>query len=113
MKTYPKIGDKLFLSQSTGNSWVDMVKYPYTVIAVTPKIVYVQKCRLIAPIDPATGDRVFYYDTVAEKIENDPKGTIEELTWHAKREKWGTKGRDSDYPAYAYFGEWRHQPYLN
>ncbi len=111
-KTYPEIGDKLYLSQRTGNSWVDMVKIPYTVVDVTPKIVYVQRCRLIPPMN-AEGERVFYYDTIAEKIEADDEGWIEELTWHSKRGRWGTKGRDSDYPYYAYFGEWRHQPYLN
>lgn len=124
MKTYPKIGDKLYLQQQTGNYWVDMVKEPYTVISVSKDKVIVQSCKLIPPVyhccgnpnldrPDLEGQRVWFYDTVAEKIEEDESGQIEELTWHPRKERWGTKGRVSDYPYYAYFGEWKHQPYLN
>lgn len=112
-KTFPQVGDKLYLRQFTGNYWVDMVKRPYTVIKVTPTRVYVQACKLIAPVDPVSGKRVFYYDTVAEEILPDPEGRVEELTWHGRKAKWGTPGKDSDYPEYAIFGEYVHQPYLN
>lgn len=123
-KTQIKVGDKLYLRQFTGNSYVDMVKYPYTVIGVTPSKVTVQACKLTAPVYHCVGNpyldrpdlegqRVFFYDTVAEKIEADPNGAIEELTWHAKRGMWGTKGPDSNYPQYAIFGEWKHFPYLD
>lgn len=123
-KYFPKIGDKLYLRQFTGNYMIDMVKYPYTVIDVKPSKVIVQSCKLIAPIYKCVGNpmldrpdlegqRVFFYDTVAERIEEDPNGAIEELTWHPKRGMWGTHGRDSDYPRYAIFGEWKHQPYLD
>ena len=105
-KVYPQVGDHLYLRQFTGNGWVDMVKRPYTVIEVTPSKVKVQQCRLIfnGPV---------YYDTVADRIEEDPEGRIEELTWHPKRGLWGTKGREADYPQYAIMGEWMHQPYLD
>jgi len=112
-KTFPKIGDQLYLRQFTGNMWVDEVKRPYTVIGVNPTEVIVQACELIAPIDPVSGKRVFYYDTIAETILPDPNGRVETLTWHAKRGKWGTPGPDSDYPEYAIFGRYEHQPYLN
>lgn len=124
MKTYPKVGDKLYLSQQTGSYYVDIVKRPYTVIDVTPSKVLIQECKMIPPVYHCCGNpnldvpeyegqRVWFYDTVAEKIEEDEFGNIEELTWHAKRERWGTKGRDNDYPYYAFFGEWKHQPYLD
>lgn len=128
MKTYPQIGDKLYLRQYTKNYMVDMVKRPYTVVEVTPTKVLVQACKLIYPIFKANpnwnerqkeyykdmvGKRVAFYDTVAESIEPDPTGRIEELTWHSHRGMWGTKGRDSDYPEYAVFGEYMHQPYLD
>ena len=123
-KTFPKIGDKLYLRQFTGSYYIDMVKRPYTVVGVTPTKVLVQECKLIAPVYHCTGNpaldrpdlegkRVFFYDTVAEKIEEDPDGEIEELTWHSKRGLWGTKGGDEDYPQYAIFGEWIHYPYTD
>ena len=123
-KTLPKIGDKLYLRQFTSSYYVNIVKRPYTVIGVTPTKVLVQECKLIAPVYHCVGNpyldrpelegqRVFFYDTVAESIEEDPEGRIQELTWHAKRGLWGTKGRDEDYPQYAIFGKWEHQPYLD
>ena len=51
--------------------------------------------------------------TVADDIIPDPNGRVEELTWHPKRGLWGTKGRESDYPEYAIFGNYEHQPYLD
>lgn len=119
-----EVGDKLYLRQFTGNYVVDMVKRPYTVVAVTPTRVTIQSCKLIAPVYHCTGNkyldrpelegqRIFFFDTIAESIEEDPNGLVEELTWHPKRGMWGTKGRDSDYPQYAIFGKWEHQPYLD
>ena len=31
-KVIPEVGTKLYLSQRTGDYWVDMVKRPYTVV---------------------------------------------------------------------------------
>ena len=106
MKTYPKVGDKLYLRQFTGDSFVDQVKEAYTVIRVDKSKVFVQSCKYEWP-EP------HYYDTYPTKILEDKEGLIKELTWHPKREKWGTIGRESDYPEYAIFGEWRYAPYLN
>lgn len=105
-KTYPNVGDKLYLRQFTGNYYVDIVKRPYTVIEVNKTTVKVQECDLIF-----NGPR--YYDTLPDKIIEDKTGRVEELTWHSKRKMWGTKGRESDYPEYAIFGEWKFFPYLN
>jgi len=123
-KTYPKVGDELYLRQFTGRSYIDEVKRPYTVMEVSTAKVVVQSCKLIAPVyhccgnkfldrPDLEGERVFFYDTVAETIEPDPFGRIETLTWHAKRGMWGTEGPDSNYPEYAVFGEYKHQPYLD
>lgn len=120
----PKVGEHLYLTQFTGNGMVDMVKSPFTVIESGPKKVKIQECKLIWPVYHCTGNpkmdmpeyegkRVAFYNTVAESIEEDPNGRIEELTWHSHRKMWGTKGRDSDYPEYAIFGRWEHQPYLD
>lgn len=127
-KVIPQIGDKLYLRQYTGNYMVDMVKRPYTVISASPTRVVVQACKLIYPVfkenpnwserekayyKDMVGKRIGFYDTVAESIEEDPTGRTEELTWHPRRGMWGTKGRESDYPEFAVFGNWEHQPYLD
>lgn len=126
-KYFPKVGDACYIRQFTGNYYADMVKRPYTVIAVSPREITLQACRLIYPIfhyDPATmsdyykemdGKRICFYDTIAESIEPDPEGRIEVMTWHSHKGLWGTKGmKAADYPEYAIFGHgYQHQPYLN
>ena len=126
MENMPKVGDQGYLCQFTGSCYVDMVKRPVTVIAVEGAKVKVQHAKLIYPIfkyDPDTmsdyykqfdGKRVCFYDTVAESIEPDPNGRIEELTYHKKRDLFGTKGADKDYPEYLILGQgYKHQPYLD
>jgi hypothetical protein len=125
-KVFPKIGDQCYLRQFTNSYYVDIVKRPVTVIDVTPNSVFVQYANLIAPVYHCTGNpymdrpdlegqRVFFYDTVAESIEPNPYGRIEELSWHSKKGLWGTKNRpDSEYPQYLIVGEgYKHQPYLD
>lgn len=125
-KTFPKIGEQGYLRQFTGNSYVDIVKRPVTVVGVTSDRVMVQYAKLIAPVyhccgnpyldrPDLEGQRVFFYDTVAENIEPDSNGRIEELSWHGRKGYWGSAGRkDSDYPQYLITAEgYQHQPYLN
>lgn len=124
-KVYPQVGDHLYLHQETGNSWIDMVKRPYTVISVSKTEVIVQSTKLIYPVfhyNPETmseyykqfdGQRVCFYDTVAESFEEDSNGRVETLYWKPKTKRWGTKGTKYDYPEYAVFGKWEHQPYLD
>lgn len=125
MKSLPKVGDQGYLRQFTGSYYVDMVKRPVTVIAVNDKEVVVQHAKLIAPVYHCVGNpyldrpdlegqRVFFYDTVAESIEPDPEGQVETLTWHPKRDRWGTPGPDSSYPEYLITEQgYQHQPYLD
>ena len=68
-KFYPEVGTKLYLSQRTGNYYVDMVKTPYTVIGVSSGKVLVQECQLVF-----NGPR--YYDTIADDIKADPNGEV-------------------------------------
>lgn len=123
-KTNVKPGDKLYLRQFTGNSMIDMVKRPYTVLEVTPTRVKIQTCKYVWPIYHCTGNpmldmpeyegkRVQFYDTIPEIIEADKEGEVYELTWHSKKGMWGTKGRERDYPEYAVFGKWEYMPYLD
>lgn len=125
MENTIKVGDQGYLRQYTGMYYVDIVKRPVTVIAVNGNKVTVQHAKLIAPVYHCVGNpyldrpdlegqRVFFYDTVAESIEPDPEGRIEELTFHKKKGLYGTPGPDSSYPEYLILGEgYQHQPYLD
>lgn len=125
-KYLPKIGDQGYLRQFTGSYYVDIVKRPVTVISVTKNTVVVQDAKLIAPVyrcignssldrPDLEGQRVFFYDTVAESIEPDENGRIKELSWHGKRGYWGTKGcSDRNYPQYLILEQgYQYQPYLD
>jgi len=105
-KSYPKVGDRLYLSQRTGNGMIDMVRHPYTVIGVNTNCIFIQECNLIF-----NGPR--YYDTLADDIVEDKNGRIKQLFWKPKFGCWGTRGRETDYPEYATFGRWDYQPYLD
>jgi len=113
MPTYfPAVGEHLYLRQFTGNSWVDEVKRPYTVIGVDKKsnLVIIQECELVF-----NGQR--YYDTVADEIREDPHGQVMVLRYANTKKypnRWVEKGVAlSDYPQVAVFGQWIHEPYLN
>lgn len=105
-KIFPKVGDKLYLSQRTGSYMIDMVKHPYTVVGVNSTTVFVQAAKLIF-----NGPR--YYDTIADDIVEDKNGEIKQLFWKPSLNTWGTRGAHYDYPEYAFFGKWQHQPYLD
>ena len=126
MKKYiPKIGEELYLRQLTGLYYVDIVKNPYTVVEVNDNTVKVQSCELIAPVyhccgnpyldrPDLEGQRVFFYDTLAESILPDPNGEIIELKWSDKKERWEYKrSKDDSYPQFAVFGKYEYQPYLD
>ena len=69
-KTYPKVGDHLYLSTLSGDFYGDLVRRPYTVVEVNKGIVKVQKCQLIF-----NGPR--YYNTMADDIKEDKNGKID------------------------------------
>lgn len=105
-KTYPRVGDKLYLQQRTGSYYVDLVKRPYTVIGVTPSVVRVQACELIF-----NGPR--YFDTLPDAIKADPEGEVLELHWAPSKGMWQIDKYKSGYPEYAHFGNWEYYPYLD
>ena len=102
------VGEKLTLSQRTGNGWIDMVKHPYEVVKImTPNKILVRECRLIF-------NGPCYYDTIADDIVSDINGSTIELRWNNKRQAWISNIKESaGYPYYAKFGKWEHQPYLD
>jgi hypothetical protein len=105
-KFYPEVGTKLYLSQRTGNYYVDMVKTPYTVIGVSSGKVLVQECQLIF-----NGPR--YYDTIADDIKADPNGEVLTLSWAPKKERWQIDKHKTGYPSIAFFGKWEYYPYID
>lgn len=105
-KYYPQIGDHLYLSQRTGNQYVDMVKRPYTVISVSKSKITIQSAKLIF-----NGPQ--YYDTLPDDIVEDKEGEILILNWAPKRGRWQNDEYKTGYPSIAYFGRWEYFPYLN
>lgn len=122
-KNYPKLGEQLYLYQKTGNSWIDEVKSPYTVVSVTDELILIQSAKLIFPVfhyNPKTmsdyykqfdNQRVCFYDTLAESIIEDKEGNYKILKWNKKLNKWTTN--EKSYPEIAEFGKYEYQPYLN
>ena len=125
-KKYPKIGDKLYLTR--GSDWYNTTMDPYTVVRIDHGKAWVQECKLIFPVlqenhnwtpeqkeyyMPMVGQRVQFYDTVAESIEPDPTGRVIGLSWSPKKKQWQYDPHKTGYPSVAVFGQWRHQPYLN
>lgn len=105
-KEFPKVGDKLYLSQETGDSWVDMVKRPYDVIQVNPNSVLIQAAKCVF-------DGPQYYDSLPTKMLKDESGEIVELHWAPKKKRWQYDKYKTGYPEIAHFGEYAYQPYLN
>lgn len=105
-KFFPAIGTKLYLSQRTGNYYVDMVRTPYTVISTYGGKVQVQECELIF-----NGPR--YFDTLPDEIRANPSGEIIELNWAPKKKRWQIDKYKTGYPSIATFGNWDYQPYLD
>ena len=106
-KQYPKVGDKLYLSQRTGNYYVDMVKNPYTVVEVHPSYILIQEAECVFP-SPR------YYNTLPTEIKENPNGPVIKLRWSPKRKMWQyNTPSHAGYPEYAFFGRWEYQPYLD
>ena len=105
-KTFPNVGDELYLARRTGNRWCDMVKDPYTVIAVTKTCVTIQEAKPLF-----NGPR--YFDSLADGIVADPNGRVLKLHWSPKRGEWQVDVYGTGTPSYAVFGRYAYQPYLN
>lgn len=123
-KFYPEVGTELYLSQRTGSYYIDLVKDPYTVIGQRNGKLLIQACKLTPPVYHCVGNpyldrpdlegqRVWFYNTVAEFIEPDPNGEILELSWAPKKERWQIDKYNSGYPKIATFGKYQHMPYLD
>ena len=105
-KFYPSIGTKLYLSQNTGNYYVDKVKHPYTVIGYDHGKIIIQSAKLVF-----SGPR--YYDSIPDRIEEDSNGDILKLNWAPKKCAWQVDQYKTGYPSIAHFGSWEFDPYLD
>ena len=109
-KYWPNVGEPLYMRQKTGNDWVDMCRYPYTVIKVDKNRVWVQSCEMIF-------DGPRYYDSLPTKIIPNPDGIIRELKWSNAKVlggAWVYKSYPGDaYPEFAVFGSYDYQGYLD
>ena len=105
-KFYPEVGTKLYLWTPCNDSWVAMIRKPYTVIGKEKRKVLIQRCKLIF-------NGVRYYDTLPDEIQEDPQGQVRKLSWAPKKCRWQVDENRSGYPEVAVFGEWDYQPYLN
>ena len=104
-KYIPTVGEHLYLQPKPSSSYyVNIVKRPYTVIAVSGREVVIQSAKCVYAPGPV------YYDTMPIGFEEDPNGRIQTLHWAPKAGYWQT---GSSWPDYAHFGEWDYYPYLD
>lgn len=103
--TYP-IGTQLYLSQHTGDLYVDMVKIPYTVVGYVGNKMLIQEAKCNFP-EPR------YFDTMPTSIEEDRKGDVLSLNWAPRKKRWQVDKYGTGYPYVAVFGQWEYYPYLN
>lgn len=105
-KEIQPIGTKLYLSQRTGDYYVDLVKTPYTVVGYLKGKMLIQSAKCNFPENS-------YWDTLPISIEEDPDGLIIELSWAPKKKRWQIDKYHTGYPEIAYFGSWEYFPYWN
>lgn len=105
-KTYPEVGAELYLHRLTGNYYADLVRTPYTVIAVDKNHVTIQEAACIF-----VGPR--YYDTLPDRIVPNEYGEILQLNWAPKKERWQIDRYKTGYPCIAEFGQYDYYPYIN
>ena len=105
MKYIPEVNEKLYLYTPCNNYWVEMVRKPYTVDSVDGNTCIVRQAKAIF-------NGAQYYDSLPDKIVDDPYGRRMKLRWSEKKGRW-QESPAGGYPRVAVFGEWDYQPYLN
>lgn len=105
MKHIPTIGEHLYTYTPCNDYWVSSVRKPFTVESVKGNTCIIREAR------PVFSGPV-YYDSLPDRIEDDPCGRRMKLRWSEKRQRWQESPAGS-YPRVAVFGEWDFAPYLN
>ena len=107
MKHIPTVGEQLYTYTPCNDMWVSDVRKPWTVESVN-KTGTVCVVRAARPVFLGT----VYYDTLPNRIEDDPNGQRMTMRWSEKRQRWQESPAHS-YPRVAVFGRWDYAPYLN
>ena len=104
-KHIPEVGEKLYIYTPCSHYYVNAVRNPYTVESVNGNVMVI---RAALPI--FCGPR--YYDTLPDRIVDDPNGKRLTFRWSEKHQRWQESPAGS-YPRVAVFGEWDFFPYLD
>ena len=105
MKHVPTVGEKLYIHTPCNSYYVAICRDPYTVESVKGNTMIIREARLVF-----CGQR--YYDTLPDRIEDDPNGKRLTFRWSEKKQRWQESPAGS-YPRVAEFGEWDYVPYLD
>ena len=105
MKHIPTVGEHLYLYTPCNSYYVAAVRDPYTVDSVNGNVCVVREAM---PVFYGTR----YYDTLPDKIVDDPNGRTMKLRWSEKKQRW-QESPAGGYPRVAVFGEWDFYPYLD
>jgi hypothetical protein len=105
MKHIPTEGERLYTYTPCSDMWVSDVRDPWTVESVNGNTCVIRAARLVF-----SGPR--YYDTLPDRIVDDPNGKTLKLRWSEKKQRWQESPAGS-YPRVAVFGAWDYSPYLN
>lgn len=107
MKHIPAIGEELYTYTPCSDYWVSSVRKPWTVESVnkTGSVCVVRAARPVF-----YGPQ--YYDSLPDRIEDDPNGKRMTMRWSEKKQRWQESPAGS-YPRVAVFGQWDYAPYLN
>ena len=100
-----EVGEQLYLYTPCSNGWISMTKNPYTIASVKGSVMVVRAAKLIF-----NGPQ--YFDSLPDRIEDDPNGKTMKLRWSKKHQRWQESPNDG-YPMVAVFGKWEYQPYLD
>lgn len=106
-KHNPVIGEHLYIYTPCNMYYVQAVRDPFTVESVSANGNTIT-IRAARPVFCG----VRYYNTMPDRIEDDPNGERKTLKWSEKKQRWQESPAGS-YPKVAVFGEWAYFPYLD
>lgn len=106
-KHNPIVGEHLYIYTPCNMYYVQAVRDPFTVESVNASgnTITIREARPVF-----CGVR--YYDTMPDRIEDDPNGKRMTFKWSEKKQRWQESPAGS-YPKVAVFGAWDFFPYLD
>ena len=104
-KHIPTVGEHLYTYTPCNSYYVAICRDPWTVESVKGNTCIIREAGLVF-----CGPR--YYDSLPDRIVDDPNGRKLTLRWSEKHQRWQESPAGS-YPRVAVFGAWDYQPYLD